>query len=323
MLIIHRQETDPFFNIAAEEYLLKNFTGDIFTVWVDDPCVVAGKHQNTLAEINYRIIRDNAIPVIRRITGGGTVFHDHGNLNYSFITSGEPGKLVDYQRWTSPLVSYLATKGIIATLEDKSNLVIDGRKFSGNSAHVHRNRVIHHGTILYDSDLHLLGNALRREKEIYHDKAVKSRKAVVTNILDHMKIKTPIIEFSKDFLAFILNNYPGSSIYELNKDDHMLIRKLAEEKYRTWEWNYGYSPDYKLENDLSINGETWNIKMAVSKGIILDLEIRNDFGDHLEAIEKTLRGVAHDENSISGRLRNVNFAGSNEIEPISIIQYLF
>ena len=309
MLIIQRQETDPFFNIAAEEYLLKNFKEDIFTFWVNEPCIVVGKHQNALAEINYKYVKENGIPVIRRITGGGTVYQDAGNLNYSFILSGEKDKLVDYKKHTRPVIDFLGTLGIHAEFEAKSNLVIDGKKFSGNSAHVHRTRVIHHGTILYASDLAQLRMALTPGKAIFYDKSVKSNRAPVTNISDHLADKIPIGEFSALFSSYIMNNNPGSCIYHLTEGQKRAIHQLAEEKYQTYEWNFGYSPDYLLENEFNDGVEIYKIMIRVSKGKITDANIKRLTDDNELKLGELMNGLPHHEGIIREKLDNINFAG--------------
>jgi lipoate-protein ligase A len=319
MLIIYRRETNPFFNIAAEEYLLKNFREDIFTIWIDEPSVVVGKHQNTLAEINYPYIRQENIPVIRRLTGGGTVYHDHGNLNYSLITTGEPGKLVDYRKYTLPVIQFLASLGLKAEFQGKSNLVVNGKKFSGNSAHVYRNRVVHHGTILFSTDLYRLHQALHREKNIYRDKAVQSVRADVTNLKEHLPEIRSIDQFAGEFQDFFMNNLPGTSIYTLEPDDLAEIYKLADTKYRSWEWNYGYSPDYEVSNSFHMIGQMWNVELKVSKGIITGFRLWNEGETFAADLGELLAGTPHREDSIKRKADNINFA----VDPTILIQNIF
>jgi len=174
MLIVNRPHTDPWFNIAAEEYFLKNFQEDIFMLWQNEASIIVGKHQNTLAEINYPYVKENGIPVIRRISGGGTVFHDLGNLNFTFIQNGEKGKLVDFRKFTDPILAVLNKMGVPAVFEGKNDLRVDGLKISGNAEHVFKNRVLHHGTLLFSSVLNDLGKALKVKTDRFTDKAVKS-----------------------------------------------------------------------------------------------------------------------------------------------------
>lgn len=319
MLIIHRQETDPYFNIAAEEYLLRNFREDIFTIWFDDPCVVVGKHQNTLAEINYPFVRENNIPVIRRITGGGTVYHDHGNLNYSQISGGDPGKLVDYRRSTQTVIQFLRTLGMNAEFQGKSNLVVGGKKISGNSAHVYRNRVIHHGTILFDADMNNLHKATHREKNFYLDKAVQSVRADVVNIREFLPGNWTIKKFASEFLDFFMNNHPGCSIYTLAEKEINEITDLANSKYRSWEWNFGYSPDYTIHQAFSSNGIDWVLDLKVSKGSITEFKIRDQKDDHVFDLGMIFAGCQHREENIRKLADNINFA----LDPSVLIHHIF
>ena len=161
MLCIHDKHTDPFFNLAAEEYVLKNFTEDCFMLWRNGPSIIVGKHQNTLAEINLDWVRANNIKVVRRLSGGGAVFHDLGNLNFTFIVSGEDGNLVDFRKFTKPILEVLQKLGVEAKFEGRNDLTIKGMKFSGNAEHVHKNRTLHHGTLLFSSVMADLSQALK------------------------------------------------------------------------------------------------------------------------------------------------------------------
>ena len=187
MLIINRPQTDPYFNIAAEEYLLKQMDEDCFMVWQNEPSIIVGKHQNTLAEINYSFAKENNIPVVRRITGGGTVFHDLGNLNFTFISSGEKGKLVNFKKFTQPIIEVLNQMGIPARFEGKNDLRVNGLKISGNAEHVYKNKVLHHGTLLFSTDLNFLKKAIKSVPERFQDKAVQSVRSKVANITDFIE----------------------------------------------------------------------------------------------------------------------------------------
>ena len=158
MICIHLKNTNPFYCLAAEEYLLKNFDDDIFMLWQSKDTVVLGKHQNALAEINYPFVRANNVTVARRISGGGTVFHDAGNVNFAFIKNVKSPAEISFKQFTQPVVEALALLGIEATSSGRNDLLIEGLKISGNAEHVFKNRVLHHGTLLFNSDLENLGS---------------------------------------------------------------------------------------------------------------------------------------------------------------------
>ena len=185
MLIIQNSTTDPYFNIAVEEYLLKNFTDDCFILYQNKPSIIIGKHQNTLAEINYQYVKENNIAVVRRLSGGGTVYHDLGNLNFSFIkNSGNDKNLVDFKMYTTPIIEVLKQLGVNAEFGGHNDIQVNGFKISGNAEHIFKKRVLHHGTLLFSSDLSILNNAIKAPENRYSDKAVKSVRAVVANIKD-------------------------------------------------------------------------------------------------------------------------------------------
>jgi len=218
-LCINQTHSDPYFNLAAEEYFLKNFQEDIFMLWRSRPAVVVGKHQNALAEINHEFVRDNQIPVVRRLSGGGTVFHDPGNVNFTFIRNVESIADVNFKVFTNPVIDALKKLGIDAYTSGRNDLLIDGKKISGNAEHVHRSRVLHHGTLLFDSRLDALKGALKVDLSRFEDKAVQSNRSEVTNILPYLPNPMSAAEFSAFLFDEICKNYPDFRIYSLTASD--------------------------------------------------------------------------------------------------------
>jgi lipoate-protein ligase A len=230
MLLLQQTSTNPYFNIAAEEYLLKNFSDDIFTLYINEPSIIVGKHQNTLAEINQEFVRSQSIKVVRRLSGGGTVYHDLGNLNYSFIANGSEGKLVDFKKFTQPIVDVLLHLGIDAQLGGKNDIRIGERKISGNAEHIYKNRVLHHGTLLFSSELDNLNESIRVNPSTYTDKSVKSIRSNVANISDYLKDKITINEFAALVVNQIKQTIPNCSSYNLTKNDNSAINRLIDTK---------------------------------------------------------------------------------------------
>ena len=276
MLCIHLKNTDPFFCLAAEEYLLKNFSDDIFMLWQSEKAVVVGKHQNLLAEINYPFVLENNIALCRRISGGGTVFHDAGNVNFSFIKNVKSPAEISFKQFTAPVVDALAKLGIEATTSGRNDLLIEGLKISGNAEHVYKNRVLHHGTLLFNSDLKNLGQAIKVVPGKYESKAVQSNRSLVANILQFLKAPITTEEFIQFLLDVQLENAENSH-YFLNENNIQSIEKLSTDMFRTWEWNFGYSPKYSFKNEVEIEGKTLKIEMKVERGIIVDIKIGGDF----------------------------------------------
>jgi len=257
MLIIQSISSDPYFNLAMEEYLLKETKEEFFLTYINEPSIIVGKHQNAYAEINLDFVRKYNLKVARRLTGGGTVFHDSGNLNFSFIVNGKEGQLVDFKKHTKPIIDFLETLSVRAEFAGKNDLLMDGLKISGNAEHVFRNRVLHHGTLLVDAKLSSLSEALKVNPAKYTDKAVRSIRSKVANITDN--IKEPIgIDQLRDQLTNFIRKEKGATGYGLTEQDADKISAIRDQKFATWEWNFGYAPKYTLIKNASVEGDLFS-----------------------------------------------------------------
>ncbi|MFA8298863.1 MAG: biotin/lipoate A/B protein ligase family protein [Hyphomicrobiales bacterium] len=274
---MNRNSQDPYFNIAAEEYFLKQFDDDIFMLWINSPSIIIGKHQNAYKEIDREIIKERKIPIIRRITGGGTVYHDSGNLNFTFIKSSKrKDNLVSFEKYTLPIIEALQKLGADAHFAGNNNICIGSKKISGNAAHVYRNRVMHHGTILFNSDLTILNNIINNKKNFFEDKAVKSNTVPVTNVKDHINANIGTQEFLFMIEDIVTKTFDDIKYYSLTIKDINNIEKLIRERYSTWDWNFGYSPTYKFTNNIDIDAASYSIELKIRNGRIKDLEILKD-----------------------------------------------
>jgi lipoate---protein ligase len=291
MLVVKSHSNDPFFNIAAEEYFLHKTVKDLLFLYINKPCTVVGKHQNTLAEINYRYLVENNIPIIRRISGGGAVYHDLGNLNYSFFTNEAEGSQINFKKFTQFIINTLYQFGIEAVFEGKNDLRVSGFKMSGNAAHVHKNRVLHHGTLLVEADLEKLSQSLKVIDGKYHDKAVRSIHSKVINL---KQLKNSL---SIELIIDALLKQTDGAISELTSEEEQSIFLLVKEKFMNWEWNFGYSPKYTFSGQL-INGETFELK--VEGGIIVEVKLLNN-----NNLKNALLGKKHDYTSIKQILETI------------------
>ncbi|HBH48041.1 MAG TPA: lipoate--protein ligase [Bacteroidales bacterium] len=302
MFYVLSDSFNPYYNLASEEYLLKNFAENIFMLWRSEPAVIVGKHQNALAELNYPYLLKNKLHVARRLSGGGTVVHDLNNLNFTFIANGEPGKLIDFKKFVAPIMEYLATLGIKAHIGKTNDIRIGELKVSGNAEHVYKKRVLHHGTLLFNSDLEQLREAIKVTPGKYIDKAVQSNRASVTNIHSLLDTKMTIQEFTNGLVAFILKNY-GYKPYTLSPADTKQITALCEEKYASWDWIWGYSPKYSFTNSFMIQNNQWNVKFEVEKSIIKTAEILlNNKQLHTKVI---LEEIRHQKPDLKAAFQNL------------------
>ncbi|MGC8866394.1 MAG: lipoate--protein ligase [Bacteroidales bacterium] len=306
MLCIDNQNTKPQFNLAAEEYLLKNFSDDIFMLWRNEPSIIIGKHQNALAEINVDYVKENGINVVRRMTGGGAVFHDLGNLNFTFIETHEgDGKAsMDFRKYTQPILDILQRLGIDARFEGRNDLTIEGKKFSGNAECIYKNRVLHHGTLLFSAKLPDLSAALKVDPAKFNDKSVKSVRSRVTNVLEHLSQPMDVVEFKNLIFNHILEMYEDARVYQFSNADLEAIEKLKTTKYDTYEWNFGQSPEYNFRKVVKTSGGFVEFDLMVEKGIIRSARIFGDFFSlaDTDEIEAALQGQSHTPEAISAVL---------------------
>lgn len=305
MLCIHHHSTDPYFNIATDEYIFKHLQEDCFMLWRNDNAIIVGKHQNAQAEINQAYVKEHNIKVVRRLSGGGAVYHDLGNLNFTFTRTGDDKEdMVDFRRYTKPILEVLRKLGVNAEFSGRNDLLIDGQKFSGNAEHVFKNKVMHHGTLLFSSHMPDISGALKINPLKYKDRAVKSVPKRVTNIQDHLKENIDVEEFAQRIMAHIVQSFPDCRMYEFSAEDLAAIEKIKQEKYATWEWNFGYSPDYNFKQGVRSQGGTIEMNMEVKKGIIQAVKIQGDFFHirDIEAIEQALEDCPHEEAAIKERL---------------------
>ena len=304
MLCIIRHETNPYFNLAAEEYVMDHFDRDVFMLWRNEPAIIVGRHQNTLAEINVDFVREHDIPVVRRLSGGGAVFHDLGNLNFTFIAAGQPNVQADFRRFTRPILDALRGLGVNAQFEGRNDLTIDGRKFSGNAEYVHRGRILHHGTLLFSAQMADVAAALRPDPAKFTDKAVKSVRSRVTNISEHLPRPMTVLAFRDTLLRYVMDETPGATLYTFTEDDRRAIEQLRDDKYATWEWNYGHSPRYNYNKRIRTAGGTVEVTLDVAEGVIRSAHFYGDYFTRRDPapIAAGLVGVEHSKDAIRQRL---------------------
>jgi len=314
------------FNIASEEYILKNFSEDVFLLYINNPSIIIGKHQNTLAEINQDWIIAYQIPVVRRLTGGGSVFHDPGNLNFSFMMKEGDDVSRSFERYTRPVLQVLHDLGINAVLEGRNDLTINGLKFSGNAKTIAFGKTLQHGTILYSSKIGDLSAALKVKPFKFADKAVKSVRARVTNVSEHLSKPLSLHDFIALIRAKVHNVYPEIKDYFFSLADQAAINDLVTSKYSTWEWNFGNSPRYNMNHELRSKAGIIEFFLQVNKGIILEARIFGDFFSTREIgeLEQGLIGLKHKRDDVSEALQRLDyksFFGDVELEEILIAMF--
>lgn len=291
--------TDPAWNLAAEQYVFDALPRDrtYFMLWQNDNAIIIGKHQNTAAEINQRFVRENGVRVVRRLSGGGAVYHDMGNLNFTFIADAGDMESINFQLFCQPVVAAL---GVHAEINGRNDMTIDGQKFSGNSQYLKEGRVMHHGTIMFDSDLDRVAQALRVDQEKIAAKGVASVRSRVTTVRQHMPHPVELETFRRVLLDNILAQQPGEA-YTFTEADKAQIARLREQRYATWEWNYGQSRECEMtkKKRFSACGGV-EAHLSTDHGVIEHIAFTGDFFSVVEpeVLAEKLTGVRLEEQSL-------------------------
>lgn len=319
--------TDPSYNLAMEQYVFDCLPRDrmYFMLWQNDNSIIVGKYQNTLSEINLEAVERRGIRVVRRLSGGGAVYHDMGNLNFTFITDAASGTALDMKLFCQPVVRTLAALGVHAEVNGRNDITIDGKKFSGNSQYLRQGRVMHHGTIMFNSDLSVVSEALQVDPTKFQTKGVRSVRSRVTNVADHLDRPVSLPEFRRILLENILRENPGQP-YPLTPKDLAAVEKLREERYAAGDWNYGQSPACTVLRRRRVEGcGLVEAYISVDSGLISAIAFRGDFFSAVEPEELAPRFVGRtpDQAGFAAALEGVDvsryFAGLQNDQLIEIL----
>ena len=307
LLLNNNFNTNAYFNLALEEYFLTKKKENFFILWQNSPAVIVGLHQNTNSEINSKFIEENGIKVVRRMTGGGAVYHDLGNVNFTFIEN-YTSKTTDFEKYTAIIIDVLNKLGVEAKFSGRNDIVVDGRKISGNSELILNERILHHGTLLFNSNLEDVVNALNVNSVKFIGKSVQSIRSRVANISEYLAVQIGVSDFINKIFEEVKNiKFDDAEDYQISEHDLEQISLLAKEKYSTWEWNYGNSPIYNFEKKTKTIAGNIEIYMTVTSGIIKNIKIFGDFfstGD-IQEVEKLLVGIRHNMHDIKTVLSKI------------------
>lgn len=309
MRYLINKSTNPYFNLALDEYAMRHIDidEDFFFLWRNEPAVIIGKNQNTVEEINQEFIEEKGIKVARRVSGGGAVYHDLGNLNFTFIINvDDPGK-VNYKKFVQPIIDALAEMGIEAEASGRNDILIDGLKISGNAQRMANGKLMHHGTLLFDVNIEDLVQALNVDPDKITSKGVKSVRSRVTNIKEHMPEGTTIYDFW-DALQYYLSDKGRDKEIVLSDEDIAKIEYEAINRFGTWDWIYGESPEFNYKNNKRFKGGNIEVLIDVNEGKIDSVRFLGDYLglEDVKHVESRLKGARYHKGDVDAILSTID-----------------
>ncbi|HAE43355.1 MAG TPA: lipoate--protein ligase [Clostridiales bacterium] len=298
----------PFYNFALEEYLLTEAPEDDYVFfYIHMPSIIVGKFQNTIEEVNKEFVDSENILVARRLSGGGAVYHDSGNLNFSFVQKAFSNDVNNFVKFTKPVIGALNSLGINAMLSGRNDIVVDDKKISGNAQCYKNGRLLHHGTLLYNADMNYLIRALKVKDLKIQSKGIKSVRSRVANLIDYMETPMDIYAFRNHLLDYLKQTGHVEELV-LSDDISERIEKRALSHFSTWDWNWGNSPKYESEKTAKFECGIINVKLNIEKGYIRELKIFGDFftSEDLEKLETMLVGARLNKLDLEARLSPID-----------------
>ncbi len=313
MLFIDNQGiTDASVNLAIEEYALRHLPledDSYLLFYINAPSIIIGKHQNTIEEINAEYVKENGIQIVRRLSGGGAVYHDLGNLNFSFITKDDGQSFHNFRKFTEPVVQALHSLGVNAEMTGRNDLQVGEQKISGNAQFATRGRMFSHGTLMFNLNLEDVQASLHANPEKFKSKSTKSVRSRVANIVDFLDRDMTIEEFRSELLRHIFGMDPQDvPQYKLTDEDWKKIHEISAERYKNWDWNYGLSPESNVKHAKKFPVGIIDLRMNIKDGYIQGIKIYGDFfgvGDVTD-IEDKLKGVRYEENDVRAALSDID-----------------
>ncbi|MGM8214718.1 lipoate--protein ligase [Bacillaceae bacterium W0354] len=307
--------TDPQINLAIEEYALKNLKIDnedqYLLFYVNGPSIIIGRNQNSIEEVNTDFVEKNNIKVVRRLSGGGAVYHDLQNLNYSFLSKDEGDSFSNFAKFTKPVIEALHKLGVKAELSGRNDITVEGRKISGNAQFTTNGRMFSHGTLMLDSEIENVVSSLKVKSEKIRSKGIKSIRSRVANISEFLEEKVTMDEFKELLLKYIFDVEDVNDVprYKLTEEDWEKINEISEKRYKNWDWNYGRSPAFNIQHSKRIEGVgTYDVRLDVKKGVIENCTIYGDFFGigEISELEEKLKGIQYNREAIKEAVKNVD-----------------
>ncbi|MBD2843874.1 lipoate--protein ligase [Paenibacillus sp. IB182496] len=313
LFIDNRGITDAALNLALEEYALYNLPLDepCLLFYINAPSIIVGRNQNTIEEVNSDYVASRGIQVVRRLSGGGAVYHDLGNLNYSILTKDDGQSFHNFARFTKPVTDALNKMGVPAALTGRNDIQVEERKISGNAQFFSKGRIFTHGTLLFDSELTEVANALKVKPIKIASKSTKSVRGRVANISEFLPERMRIEEFRRMLLRELFGCAPEEvPVYPMTEHEWEEVRRIADARYRSWDWNYGRSPESNIEHTLKFPSGIIDMRLLVKDGRIEQVRLFGDyFGAHdVAELETLLVGVRYDEAALDAVLAQVELA---------------